>query len=536
MRKLILSTLFIILFGAISFAQRVKIDPYTGANFAESCTSIVVGKNASTDGSTMTSHTCDGNYRAWLNIAPRKKFATNHKDTVLWGLLNTEEVHDTRGVTVKGTIPSIPETYAYLNTAYPCMNEKQLAIGEATFSGRGELINTNGLFLIEELERIVLQRTTTAREAIALIGKLVAEYGYGDEGETLTIIDPNETWMLEIVGSGTKGKPSALWAAQRIPDDHVGITANISRIGEIDFNNPDYFMYSADLKDRSKKLGYWDGKETFKFYKVSSGEKPFQIREFFVLNALAPSLKLSMDADELPFSVKPDKKVSPQQVLAFFRETYEGTEWDMCKNLKVTVKTKDENGKDTTKVITSPIVNNWSTRDFQNLANALQPDAIKFNRTVAVCWCSYSQIIQCRSWLPDEIGAVAYFAFDNPGQSPRIPIYAGTLNLPESFGVSGQFRYRTDAAQWQFREANRLAQVAWGKTRGAMESEVSAFETKMFTEMPALEERAQSLIKEGKAQEAKELVTRYTHDFSAATMTRWQELKAKYWARFARGF
>lgn len=535
MKKLILSALFFAVTAIPSFAQS-KIDPYTGANFAESCTSIVVGKNASTDGSTMTSHTCDGNYRAWLNIAPRKKFAENHKDSILGGMLKTEEPHDKRGITVKGTIPSIPETYAFLNTGYPSMNEKQLAIGETTFEGREELMNEEGFFLIEELQRVALQRTKTAREAITLIGKLVAEYGYGDSGETLTIIDPNETWMLEIAGSGKKGKPAALWAAQRIPDDHVGVSANISRIAEIDFNNPDYFMYSADLKERAKKLGFWDGKETFKFYKVVSGEKPFQIREYFILSTMAPSLNLDINAEELPFSVKPNKKVSPQQLLAYFRETYEGTEWDMCKNLKVTVKIKDENGKDTTKVITSPIVNNWSTRDFQNLVNALQPDVLKFNRTIAVCWCSYSQVIQCRSWLPDEIGAVSYFSFDNPGQSPRIPIYSGTINLPESFSISGQQRYRPESAMWKFREANRLAQVAWGKTRESMEREIAAFETKMFEELPVIEARAAQLIKEGKTQEAKELITRYTHDFSGAAASRWEELKAKYWAMFARGF
>ena len=139
----------------------------------------------------------------------------------------------------KGEIPEVSETYAFLNTAYPCLNEKQLAIGETTIYGREELINEDGMFLIEELEKIALQRCKTAREGIALIGKLAEEYGYGDLAECITLADPKEVWQLEIAGSG-KGKPSAIWCAQRIPDENVGVCANIPRISTIDFKNPDY--------------------------------------------------------------------------------------------------------------------------------------------------------------------------------------------------------------------------------------------------------------------------------------------------------
>lgn len=503
-----------------------EIDPVSGQSYAESCTAILVGKDASTDGSTMTSHSCDGNYRSWATIVPAKKFESSHRDSIIWGLLKTEEAHDFRGTKVKGTIPSIPETYAYLNVGYPCLNEKQLAIGETTFGGRKELRNEEGLFLIEELQRIALQRCTSAREAIALIGALAEEYGYGDGGECLTFADPKEVWQFEITGSG-EGKPSALWVAQRVPDDHVGISANIPRISTVDFNNPDYFMYSKDLKKKAQKLGFWDGKEEFKFYKVIGTGKPFAIRDFFVLNMMAPSLNLSFDAEELPFSVKPDKKVSPANALAVYRETYEGTPYDMTRNLKVIV--KDD-------TIVSPIVNNWMSNDFRNLVNTLKPGTIEFNRTVSVCWCSYSQVIQCRSWLPNEIGAVAYFSYDNPSQSPRIPIYSGAISLPSSFEVCGQKRYRSDAALWRFRETNRLAQVAWGKSRASMEAEIMRLENKMFSEQVALEAEAKALIAKGETQKAKELVTKYTVDFSGAAMNSWDNLKAKYWEMFGRGF
>jgi dipeptidase len=170
-------------------AQYVDLDP-DGPGYAENCTTIMVGKNASTDGSVMTSHTCDGNYRTWLNIVPHQKFEKNTMHPVYDGMLHTEEEWDMSKVVLKGNIPEVEETYSYLNTAYPCLNEKQLAIGETTIYGREELINHDGMFMIEELEKIALQRCRTAREGIALIGKLAEEYGYADLAECITLADP----------------------------------------------------------------------------------------------------------------------------------------------------------------------------------------------------------------------------------------------------------------------------------------------------------------------------------------------------------
>ena len=275
LKPVILATIFA--FVALSLhAQSYPFNPYD-EDYSQSCTSIMVGRLASTDGSVMTSHTCDSNYRTWLTIEKRKKYGAGQTEPVYWGRLHTEEPFDVRNLTKKGEIPAMEgETYSFLNVAYPCLNEKQLAIGETTTEGKSELRNADGLFLIEELERIALERCSTARDAIKLIGALAEEYGYGDYGECLTIADKNEVWHFEIYGTGEvrKGsrftKPGALWAAQRIPDDHVGISANIPRIGVIDFNNPDYFLYGSTLKERTKEMGLWDGKGEFKFYKMVS--------------------------------------------------------------------------------------------------------------------------------------------------------------------------------------------------------------------------------------------------------------------------
>ena len=158
----------------------------------DGCTAMLVGRKASTDGSVMTSHSCDSNYRTWVTMEPEKTAKPGETDEIKWGLLHTEEPYDMRGVTVKGSIPAVEHTYSYLNTAYPCMNEKQLAMGESTTDGKEELVNHNGLFLIEELERIALQRCDNARDAIRLMGSLAEQYGFGDWGECLTVIDKNE--------------------------------------------------------------------------------------------------------------------------------------------------------------------------------------------------------------------------------------------------------------------------------------------------------------------------------------------------------
>jgi dipeptidase len=334
MKKFFLSLLLLSIVTAPLHSQGGDRERY------ESCTSIMVGRRASADGSVITSHTCDGRYRTWMDVVPAQKRPKGSATKILQGTLFAQTMDDiTRlqragnpspaladttlhdfevPLAVKGEIPEAEETFAFLYTAYPCMNEKNLAIGETTIEGREELANEQGMFYIEELQRIALQRCSTARQAIQLMGQLVKKYGYADIGECLTVADKNEVWHFEIFGEG-KDKIGGVWAAQRIPDDHVGISANIPRIGEINLKDKDHFMASDNVFEVAKRLKLWDGKSTFKFWQAYSGKKPFSIREWFVLSSVAPSLNLSLQDEELPFSVKPEKPVSVRDVLAFFR-------------------------------------------------------------------------------------------------------------------------------------------------------------------------------------------------------------------------
>ena len=525
----------------LSHGQKVQYLPEDDV-VKSACTSIVVGKDASDDGSVMTAHTCDSNFRTWLTMEPRRKFAPGARDEIRWGLMHTEEPHDTRGVEVKGSIPAPEhETYRFMNVAYPCMNEKQLAIGETTTEGRQDLRRPDALFLIEELERVALQRCSTARDAIRLMGSLAEEYGFADNGECLTVIDKNEAWFFEIYGSGKSGsKPGALWVAQRIPDGHVGISANVPRIGTVDFSDQENFMYASDLRERCKELGLWDGKSPFKFYKMVSEEgengKNFSHREVFVFNTLDPSLGLSMKDEEIPFSIKPRQKVSARKMFELYRSTYEGTDFDMLKNLNTEVKrwTRNEQGELVAISDTTCPVSPYMTNAMRSLLNTLKPGTVSWAYTISVIQCSYSEIIKLRNWLPDEVGGVAYFAFDIPALTPRVPIYAGQTKLPAGFDVCGQKRYRQDAAIWKFRETNRLAAFGWNRTAGMMRKALEEYDDMLFDDAPLLEEKTVKLIKEGRREEAIELLNSYCSRLSASQQKTWEELRAEFWNIFAR--
>jgi dipeptidase len=526
--------LCLLTFHLPSFSVKGQDIPYSEpANDPESCTSIMVGKKASADGSVITSHTCDGNYRTWINIVPAAEYGKDTVTGIYDGLMHTEFVNDKSKWVLKGTIPQVRATFRFMNTSYPCLNEKRLGIGETTITGREELINKNGMFMIEELERIALERCTTAREAIRLMGELILNYGYADAGECLTVADTKEVWHFEVFGQGAD-KPGGVWAAVRIPDDHVGVSANIPRISAVDVKDTANCMASANVFEVAKAYGYWDGKEPFCFWKAyGGGEKAFNIREFFILSTLAPSLNWDFEAEEIPFSVKPEKPVAVTGVMALLRETYEGTGWDMTQNLKVEVKKKDSEEKE---IITSPAANPWMTPDMIAMLNGIRDSAVVRYRLVAAPQCSYSVVIQLRDRLPDATGGIAWLSFDNPGQSPRIPVFCGTTELPDCFALCGQHRYRADAVIWKYRTANKLATVRWGLTRDKVQGAVNHFERKGQTELPFIEAQYQQIEKERGKSAAEAYLTGYTKDFAGATIWRWQEMAAEFWKMFARGF
>lgn len=504
----------------------------------ESCTSIMVGKKATTDGSVITSHTCDGNYRTWIDIVPATDYGHDTTAVVVKGRMHTDHKGGARGMKTVGEIPQPGKTYSFVNTAYPCLNEKQLGMGETTISGRKELVNPDGMFNIEELERLALQRCTTAREAISLMGELIKDYGYGDWGECLTIADPQEVWHFEVFGEGPDNI-GGVWAAVRIPDDEIGVSANIPRIGRIDRKDKNNVMASENAEEVAKKLGLWDGKGEFNWWKAFAGanylgeKKNYSVRELFIMQQLAPSLGLTAEIEELPISIKPDAKVDVTEVMKLLTSTYEGTDLDCTRNLLITRKNRETQQIDT---IVSPAANPWMTRDMSTMLNGIKEGTVSTHRTVSVPQCSYSTVIQLRSWLPDDVGGIVWLSLDNPGQSPRIPVFSGTTKLPAAFDVCGQIRYDENSAIWPFRRANKLATVRYGATRAEMEEAQNHFMEKGQAELPYVESRYAKILEEEGQEAARKFLTGYTADFAGAATSRWNELGNAFWTRYARGF
>ncbi|MBP5711000.1 MAG: C69 family dipeptidase [Bacteroidales bacterium] len=523
----------------VSAAQELPAD-YEG----QSCTSIMVGRLATTDGSVITSHTCDGRYRTWMTVEPAGDYAKGALHTVNKGTMHTSFRDDTTGVKVAGTIPQAAHTFAYLNTAYPCLNEKQLAIGETTFSGPDTLVNKNGMFNIEELERVVLMRCSTARDAIHLIGDLIKKYGYGDGGECITIADKKEVWQMEILGEGPD-KIGGVWAAQRVPDHHVAVSANIPRIGRLMRENPEYFICSDNIEKVAKKYNLWDGQGDFIFWKAFNAAyangKNFREREFYIFSTLAPSLGFTMDMDELPFSIMPDHKIDVKDITRLLRSTFEGSELDMCQNVKCVVNKKNDDGTAYKDTVVSPIANPWLGGNMMNTLNFIAPGTVTYRRTVSVAWCSYSFVAQLRDWLPDEVGGVCWMSVDNPGQSPRVPIFSGTTKLPAAYDTCGQKKYNENAVLWKYRKANKLATVAWQRVKPQMTEEILRLEKEAFDGLGGLESKIGENNRKAAtgnitASNNSVLLNEYTADIYKRTSAAWKDLEAKYWQMFGLGF
>jgi dipeptidase len=409
------------------------------------------------------------------------------------------------------------------------MNEYQLAMGETTIGGRRELRSTDGIFSIEELQKVVMARTRTAREAILMMGSLAEEYGYVDTGECLTVIDPREAWFFEIFGPGS-GRKGAVWAAVRIPDDHVAVSANIPRIAEIDPSDTENYLASDNVFSLATEMGWWDpdSGEAFKLWKAYSGRQPFSIREYWALSRLAPSLGLRYDADELPLSVKPDEQVSARGVMDLLGATYEGSEYDMLQNLKVPNRQGGEPQL-------SPVANPWMSRSTADLFNALKPETVEWQRTIAVNAASYSTVIQARAWLPDPIGGIMWLGFDCPALIPRIPVFAGAYELPADFAISSKHRFRQDAAAWAFHRAVRLSQITYQRDKDLILGVRKELLDQAFSELPAIEERALALYQEDPRQ-AIEFVNAYTNGFARSVVDRMWEVGDEIWLKYVSGF
>ncbi|MCF8380873.1 MAG: C69 family dipeptidase [Bacteroidales bacterium] len=501
---------FIVLFFIFNTISAQSKSDWEGI-YPDGCTSITAGKFATVDGSVITSHTDDSHRtRSWMDIQPAKKYKSGELQTMYKRVASDSLAMPSYSHLPIGSIPQVKSSYQYLNTAYPSMNEHQLAMGESTFGGREELQSDSGLIDCQRLCQLMLERTTTAREAIKLSGELLKKYGWNDYGECLTIADPEEVWHLEIVGPG-KGKRGAVWVAQRVPDDHISVNVNASTIKEINLGEPDFFMASDNIYSLAKEMGWWnESMGEFRFNYAYAPESRTSLasrrREWRVFDLLAPSLKLDPNAENYPFSVKPDEKVDLYKLVEVFRDYYEGTEYNFVKNITTT----DENGK----TIISPLANPFMPYDMNKIFNINGGWDWRGERTIARWYTMYATIIQCRSWLPDEIGGLVWLAQDNVASSVYIPIYCSVSDLPQSYKVPGRVNgYTTESAWWAFNRMGTLAAQRWGDARHDVMNVFDPMQKELFAKQKEFESKALQLYKQGKNDELIILLTEYTNEW-----------------------
>ncbi len=472
-----------------------------GAGGITACTNLLVTRGASEDGSVMITYTCDGEFHPHLSNSPAADYEPG----------DSLEIKDWNG-NVRGKIEQVPHTYAYVGL----MNEHQLAISETTFGGREELTNPDGILHYWDMMRLALERTRTAREAIRVMTELVDEYGYRSTGESFSIADTEETWILEMIGPGPGGD-GAIWVALRIPDGYISCHANKSRIGEFPMDDPENCLYSKNVVSFAKEKGYYEPKAggPFRFCDVYCPPTPknqryAETRVWSIFRRAAPSLDLPPDyhrgvegAEPYPLWVKPDEKLSLAEVFALMRDHYEGTDYDMTEGIDA--------GPYGTPNRWRPM--NWMV------------DSVEYawERPISTQQTGFSFVSQSRSWLPDGVGGVYWYGVDDTYTTCYFPLYCCVDSVPKSFTVGSLGKFSWDSAWWVFNFVANFANLKYSHMLPEILEVQRDIEGTFLALQPTIEETA---IELGKSDP--ELMTRYLTDYSVnhgeMVVQRWREL------------
>lgn len=524
---------FVLLISLLSTLLVAQDKPDWEGGVPEGCTTITVGKLATSDGSVMTSHTDDSHRtRSWLDITHAK----DHPEGATTTMYKREPYDSLAMPTYKhtpiGEIPQIEHTYQFINTAYPSMNQHQLAIGETTFGGRESLQSDKGLIDCQRLCQLMLERTTNARDAIKLAGELTKKYGWNDAGEMLTIADTKEVWHLEITGPG-KGNVGSIWVAQRVPDDHISVGANGSRIRQINLDDPDYFMASENIFQVAQDSGWWNpenGEFEFCYAYSPDSRETFSTRrrEWRVLSLAAPSLNLHPNSENYPFSVKPDEPITKEKMVEMFQDYYEGTDYNFIKDLTWV----NPDGE----VEISPLANPFMPYDMNKLFKINGGWSWRGERTIARWYTMYATITQSRDWLPDEVGGVVWLAWDNVATSVYTPIYANITEVNKYFKTPGRIHgYTYDSAWWAFNRLGTLAAQRWGDMRHDVRAVWDPMQEELFANQKSFEEKVIDLLKTDRDAAIK-LMTDYTNEWGIKATERAWKLGDELWTKYDEKF
>lgn len=461
------------------------------------CTIFAIGKNATADGSTMSTHSCDStsdDLRVW--IIPTMK-AGEERDVVLNGREGADysqfpEVKNYGiGGMVLDTFTPEKDTNQYIHAMYSFVNDKGLAMGESTCSYdrnseqgkkvKAAFANKEGIYDCYMLQDIALENCSTAREAVEFMGKLVSEYGWNGSAECIDICDGTEAWVFEVYGAN-------YWVAARVPDDSVFVAANRARINFFVENDPDNYQYAPGIKEFALENGLWDGKSDFIpcFTFAPYPYRPYSTRrEWVAMMTLDPTLNLDPEEHDTdhnwPCFVKPQKKVSVQDIFNLYGNYYQGTEYDVTKSI-------------------------WGGQ----FGDPLNPAQDFTQRAINSYRCTYLQIANIKSWLPEEARCLVWFGWGAPSTTYLTPIFGSQTSLPEHFGRGTRDVYDKNAGWWNNTLVQQLSRINY---TAAIEDIRAARDEKMSDQFDvtfAIQNQAAKMIKNGQKDAAVELLTAYS--------------------------
>ena len=472
----------------------------------EACSNFIVGKKASVDGSVMCSYSAD-DYGMFQNLChyPAAKHAKGEM----------RKIFDWDSNKYYGEIPEVAETYSVIGN----INEWQVTIGETTYGGREEMVDSTGIMDYGSLIYVALQRSKTAREAIKVMTTLANTYGYNSGGETFTICDPNEAWIMEMMGKGA-GSKGAVWVALRIPDDAICAHANQSRIGKFNMKDKKNVMYAKDVVSFARSKGWFKGKDADFSWKMAYAKPDFSGRRFCDARAwamlnhfydMSPYLDWALgknpDAQDMPLWVVPSKKVSVQDVENVMRDHYEGTPLSVA------------NGSDIGGGIwempyrPTPLMYKVDGKQYFN------------ERPVSSQQSGFVFVSQMRSWLPREIGGVFWFANDDANMAAFTPVYCSMTERPECYNTPGAdaLHFSKKNAYWVCNMTSNMVYPRYSLMFPTLKEVRDSLDNSYFAAQAGVEKKAQELYAQN-PQAAVKYLNDYSVEKAQQMLVRWNQL------------
>ena len=473
---------------------------------AEACSNFIVGKKASVDGSVMCSYSAD-DYGMFQNLChyPAAKHAKGEM----------RKIYDWDSNKYHGEIPEAAETYNVIGN----INEWQVTIGETTYGGREEMVDSTGIMDYGSLIYVALQRSKTAREAIKVMTTLANTYGYNSEGETFTICDPNEAWIMEMMGKGA-GSKGAVWVALRIPDDAICAHANQSRIGKFNMKDKKNVMYAKDVVSFARRKGWFQGKDADFSWKMAYAKPDFSGRRFCDARAwamlnhfydMSPYLDWALgknpDAQDMPLWVVPNKKVSVKDVENVMRDHYEGTPLSVADGSDIGGGIWEMPYRPT------PLMYKVDGKQYFN------------ERPVSTQQSGFVFVSQMRSWLPREIGGVFWFANDDANMAAFTPVYCSMTERPECYNTPGAdaLHFSKKNAYWVCNMTSNMVYPRYSLMFPTLKEVRDSLDNSYFAAQAGVEKKAQELYAQN-PQAAVKYLNDYSVEKAQQMLGRWNQL------------